>query len=250
MPYSVKTLEHFHLQVTDGEIGNVSDFYFDDQHWTIRYLVVNTGNWLTGKSVLISPISVQKLDQDKRHVLVALTQDQVRHSPDVDTEQPVSRQKEMELAQYYQWTPYWGGGMVWGSTMFPASVGGVPLTPPPPGTTAPPPPAASPTAPPSPPAPEAHPADSHLRSTDEVTGYVIHARDGEIGHVEDFLFDEQSWTIQNLVVHTSTWFGKKVLIPPSSIESIDWDSTEVRVGLTRDEVRQRPIYEPGSVRMF
>lgn len=241
MTYSVKTLEHFHLQVTDGEIGNVGDFFFDDEHWTIRYVVVNTGNWLTGRTVLISPIAVQGIDKDKHHVLLALSREQVKQSPDVDTEQPVSRQKELELAQYYQWSPYWGGGMVWGATMFPGSVGGAPMTPVPPG--------AEPL-----PAPEAtaageHPVDSHLRSTNEVTGYLIHAQDGEIGHVEDFLFDERTWTIQNLVVHTSTWFGKKVLIAPSSIQDIDWDSTEVHVGLTREQVKQCPIYEPGSAKM-
>jgi uncharacterized protein YrrD len=93
----------------DGAIGAIDDFYFDDEKWTVRYLVVDTGAWLFRRDVLISPISIQKVDEANNQVLVNLTRDQVKDSPDIDTQKPVSRQHETAVMNYYGYPIYWGG---------------------------------------------------------------------------------------------------------------------------------------------
>lgn len=118
MERNVNNLIGNNLDATDGEIGTVKDFYFDDQTWTIRYLVVNTGSWLSGRKVLISPNALLKHSWESGIFPVGLSREQVRNSPDIDTEKPISRQYEQELADYYPWEPYWGTGFypgpVWG----------------------------------------------------------------------------------------------------------------------------------------
>src|SRR5438105_5096052 len=107
MLISVKDLAGFHLAATDGSIGEVQDCYFDDVHWTVRYLVVDTGGWLSGRKVLISPMAIRGIDIDGEHVIVDLTREQVERSPDIDTHRPVSRQHEIALLQYYGYPSYW-----------------------------------------------------------------------------------------------------------------------------------------------
>lgn len=98
---NVKEMKGYTIHATDGDIGDVSDFYFDDHDWVVRYLVVDTGNWLTGWRVLIAPFAFREADWRTEKILVSLTRDQVRNSPDVDTAKPISRQHEIEFAQYY-----------------------------------------------------------------------------------------------------------------------------------------------------
>src|ERR671937_203627 len=104
---SLEELKGYAIHATDGDIGNVEDVYFDEGHWTVRYFVVNTGNWLTGRRVLISPIVFRDADWHAKKILVTLTREQVKNSPDFDTHKPVSRQHEIELARYFNWAPYW-----------------------------------------------------------------------------------------------------------------------------------------------
>jgi hypothetical protein len=221
----------FTLRATDGTIGHVDNFLFDDAHWAIRYLVANTGGWLYGQLVLISPIAFRTVAWEDRRVDVDLTCEQIEHSPGIDTDKPVSRQKEEQLFRYYGYPPYWSGLGMWGVGMYPTLA---PMT----AIES----AAAETA--SPPAGQAQHGDTHLRSAREVTGYTIEARDGEIGHVVDFLVDDATWAIRHMVVDTRNWWpGKRVLIEPASIDMVIWERSHVVVSLTREEIRQRPEYE-------
>ena len=109
-----KTLKGYTLHSLDGEIGRVREFYFDDRHWTVRYLVAETGNWLTGRQVLISPYALGGVVQGEQHITVALTKKQIEGSPSLDSDKPVSRQFEEAYNQYYGWPMYWGGPYNWG----------------------------------------------------------------------------------------------------------------------------------------
>jgi sporulation protein YlmC with PRC-barrel domain len=230
------------IHATDGEIGSVQDLFFDDDRWTVRYVVVDTGTLLPGRRVLVSPLAVTGADWDARRLDVRLTRAQVGDSPDIETERPVSRQEqrrqERAYHDYYGWPYYWGGVGLWGAMNLPAALMG---------------PAAAwvPDARPADPTEaavredEAAGGDRHLRSVAEVTGYRIEATDGEIGHVEDFLVDDESWAVRYMVVDTSNWWvGRKVLVAPDWIREIRWADQRVRVDLTRDAVKAAPAYDP------
>jgi uncharacterized protein YrrD len=225
MKRSVKSLIGFAIGATDGEIGKVKEFYFDDRTWNIRYLVAETGSWLSGRKVLISPGSLLMPDWESKVFSVNLTQEQVKNSPDIDTDKPVSRQQERDLSKYYPRTGFWAGGL-W--------AGGV-------GTT-------GMIMPVQESIEEAilneEDNDPHLRSTDKVTGYSIKATDGDIGDVEDFIIDESTLIINYMVVDTGNWFpGKKVIISPKWIKEIKWDTSEVVVNATVDQVKNSPEYD-------
>jgi uncharacterized protein YrrD len=217
----------FSIKATDGDIGKVNEFYFDDTTWTIRYMVVETGNWLSDRKVLISLVAMGTPDWESRTFPVSLTRDQVRNSPDIDTERPVYRQHETALHTYYAWPQYWEGGYqgILGITPFP--VFEVPL--------------------PQEPTGAGRHDNPHLRSSRQVTGYSIHATNGEIGHVEDFIVDDKNWALCYLVVETGNWLvGKKVIIPPSWIRSVNWDEASVDIDRTRESVKNSPDVDPSK----
>jgi hypothetical protein len=230
---SATDLQDYAMDAKDGVIGHVKDFYFDDHSWVIRYLVVNTGSWLAGRRVLISPIALGKPKWGDKLLPVMLTKEQVRNSPDIDADRPVSRQQEQAYNGYYGYPYYWGGIGIWGGGYYPgylqAGLG-------------------QEERPSDYEAVREHRAraegeDPHLRSCQAVTGYHIDAIDGEIGHVAGMLIDEQSWAIRYLVVDTSNWWGgHQVLIAPEWISNVRWDSRQVAVGLTRQAVRDSPMY--------
>jgi len=216
---SMNEILGYTLDATDGELGTVHDFYFDDSQWTTRYLVVDTGNWLPGRRVLISPVAILDSDWGNQRLSVALTQSQIEQSPSTEGDLPVSRQREMQLVRYYGWAPYW-------------QPAGTPV-----GAAAPiliHPPRADTHA-------EHQDADPSLRSIREVKGYRIEARDGLTGHVEDFISDTEGWLIRYITVDTRNWLpGKKVVIPPSWAERVDWQERRLHIDETRDRVRNAP----------
>jgi hypothetical protein len=222
-----KRLQDFAIRATDGELGHIDQLYFDDQTWAIRYLVVDTAGWLGGRRVLISPFSISRTDWDARQVDVELTKRQVENSPDIDTHMPVSRQHEAAFLGYYGYPCYWGGPYLWGPAFYPMGL------------------AASPTS-----ATEAaaertrtESTDSHLRSTDAVTGYHIEAADGEIGHVDGFVVDDETWAIRYMEVATRNWLpGKKVLVSPAWIERVSWTDSKVYTSLSREAIQDCPEY--------
>ncbi len=232
---SVKSLRGYQLRATDGEIGKVKDVYFDDHTWTARYLVIDTGGWLTGRQVLISPNTLRGVDPASELLAVSLTRGQVENSPSIYEDQPVSRQHEAELADYYGYPYYWSAAYAGIPSAYPiATVPPVPLEPT--GLAD----GWSKSA--------REEGDPHLRSAEEVMGYRIQAEDGEIGHVEDFLLDDDSWRIQAMVVDTRDWLpGKKVLLSPESIEEVDWPGASVHVRLRRDEVEGQPGYNGSAL---
>jgi uncharacterized protein YrrD len=232
MKRRIESLIGFTLRGTDGEIGKVEEFYFDDQSWTIRYLIVETGNWFSARKVLISPEAVLTPDWDAKVFPVNLTKEQIENSPNIDTEKPVSRQHEMELYNYYPWTSYWGAGG-WASRMGTTGMIGT--------ATAPLETAIQESI------DEKEGANPHLRSTVNVSGYHIKATDGEIGDVEDFIIDDSNWKIDFILVDTGNWFpGKKVLISPDLIEEIEWDASLVEVKATAEQVKNSPEYQPSK----
>jgi hypothetical protein len=215
------------IQTTDGELGTVDQFYFDDETWAIRYLTVETGGWLGNRQVLISPISVLHTDWPGKRLDVALTKKQVENSPDINTHQPVSRQHEAEYNLYYGYPYYWGGPFLWGPEAYPAGLT-IPL-------------AASTEAMPD--IIDRESTDSHLRSTEGITGYHVDATDGEIGHVDGFVIDDEAWAIRYIEVATRNWLpGKKVLVSPAWIERVSWAESKVFTGLSQEAIKSCPEY--------
>jgi hypothetical protein len=209
-----------------------NQFYFDDETWAIRYLTVDTGGWLGGRIVLISPISVIHTDWQAERLDVSLTQKQVENSPEINTQLPVSRQHEAAYFGYYGYPYYWGGPFLWGPEFYPSDTTVSECA----FTEA----AAN--------AIDKESADSHLRSSDAVTGYSIAATDGEIGHVDGFVVDDKAWAIRYIEVATRNWWpGKKVLVSPSWIERVSWADSKVYVGLSREAIRRGPKYEESTV---
>jgi len=212
------------VQAADGELGTVDRFYFDDETWAIRYLTVETGGWLRGRQVLLSPFSIVRVDWPAKRLDVSLTKKQVENSPDIDTHRPVSRQHEAEYNQYYGYPCSWGGPFQWAQ----AYQGGWTIP-----TSA----ATEVRASSS----ERESADSHLRSTEAVTGYHVEASDGEIGHVDGFVIDDRVWAIRYLEVELRNWLpGKKILVSPAWIERVSWAESKVTVALSREAIKNAP----------
>ncbi|MCD6680996.1 MAG: PRC-barrel domain-containing protein [Burkholderiaceae bacterium] len=238
MLQSVKELDGYELAARDGDIGRVREVYFDDQRWVIRHLVVDTGGWLSGRDVLVSPHSIDGIDRVSRRLDVALSREKIENAPGIGADKPVARQNEIPFYDYYGYPYYWAGPGLWGAGAYPLAAGAL---------GAPPPDAGVPREIAERAAAEREKADPHLRSSGEVIGYHIEARDDSIGHVEDLLFDERSWQIRYAVVDTRNWLpGRLVLVTPQSIESVDWNERQVHVRLTRDAVKASPEYEPGA----
>jgi hypothetical protein len=220
------------IRAVDGSIGNIVDLLFQEQDWTIRWAVVDTGTWIPGRQVLLPPSVLGPLDGIDREIPVDLTREQVKGSLGVETDEPVSRRREAEVYSYYGWDPYWGGGVGYAPVSQPVGAAGV--VPPPAGARY-----------PRPVAPDA--GDPNLRSIDEVTGYYVKATDGDIGHVEDFLVDEENWRVRYLVVDTKNWWpGKKVLVSPDWVQDVSWSEQKAFVALTREKVKNSPEYRPES----
>ncbi len=230
MQYSVKDLKGYAIGATDGDIGKLDDFYFDDESWTIRYLVAETGNWLMNRKVLISPFAIGKADLSKKRLNVTLTKKQVEESPSIDTDKPVSRQHEASYLDYYGYPYYWIGPHLWGPITYPRLSGvdqkrNEEVR-----------------------ALRKEANDLHLRSVSKVTGHHIEATDGHIGHAEDFLIDGETWEIRYLVVDTQNWWpGKKVLVAPLWVSRVSWSDSTVYVDLSREMIKNGPEYHPKAL---
>jgi len=224
-------MKKFEIVATDGRIGAVDDFYFDDERWAIRYVVVDTGRWLPGRRVLVSPLSITLTEWSEQRLRLSISRDQVRDSPGIDTHRPVSRRHERDHLDYYGYPYYWGHAGLWGAHA-------IPMLPTPEQI------AAQRTRAAEVEREAADLGDTHLRSTAEVSGYVIRALDGDLGHVENILFDDISWAIRYFVVDTSNWwFGKRVLVAPEWIADISWPDGSVSVKVTRRLLKSATQYD-------
>jgi len=219
---SIKQLYGKKLAASDGDFGHVKDFYFDDQRWVVRYVIVDAGSWLPGRLVLISPHAFGNFYQDGDWLLVNQTRKEIENSPPIESQKPVSRQYEEEHYRYYGYPSYWNGTELWGGAGFPVI--------PKPDLTQ--------------PNEESqyvrstNGEDPHLRSTKEVGGYQIQAREGEIGHVTDFMINEKSWAIDHLVIKTGQWFfGKEIAFSLKDIDRISYEESKVFVNVMPDAIR-------------
>jgi uncharacterized protein YrrD len=223
-----RDLTGYTIGAIDTDIGSVCDFYFDDQRWTIRYIVVGTGIIFSGRKVLISPLALRHPTWSPLHIYVNLTREQVQNSPGIDLHKPVSRQHEMEQLGHYELPYYWEGPGVWGSWPHPEALVDAQRTT-------------------SEAATKDLSADAHLRSTQEVSGYHVKAVDGEIGHVEDFLFDDKSWEIRYAIVDTKNWWpAKKVLLRPQWIERVVWAERQIHTNTKRALIEKSPDWNPDA----
>ncbi len=231
MQRNLRSLVGNSMEATDGEIGSIQSIYFNDKNWAIRFLVVKTGSWLFGRSVLISPVAVLRTDWEGKGIPVNLTKAQVSNSPDTDMHKTVSRQHEVELYEHYSWQPYWGSGFYAGGLW------GV-----------------------MPPAPlfdegilketdsteieENKIDDLHLRGTEQVTGYHIQATDGEAGHVHDFIIDDESWQILYFIIDTHNFIGgKKVLLDVKNITDIQWENAKIILNISIEAVKDCRLFD-------
>ena len=227
---SLKELEGYLISATDGDVGRVVDFLLDDEHWTIRYLVAETGGFLDGRRVLISPVSFRTVERSSRRVHFALTVDKIKSSPSVDTDKPVSRQHERDFSRYYGYPYYWGDLGLWGMGAYPNLLAAGQYKEPPIERL------------------EGASGDVHLRSAKEIRGYDIQGSDNTIGHLEDFIVDEQTWALRYLVADTRNWwFGKKVLLAPQWATSVSWNERKVYVDVSREFVKNSPEWSSYTV---
>ena len=218
------------IKARDGVIGSIDDMLFDDEQWILRWVVVDTGNWLPGRRVLLPPQACGIPDAVNDQVPVDLDRDQIKESPPADADSPLSRQAEADLYAHYGWDPYWGAG---------SGYPGAPLD------------FAPDLKKPAPAKGEtegrAASEDAHLRSMNAVRNYTIQAQDGEIGHAEDFLIDDAGWRIAYLVIDTQKWWpGKRVLLSPRWLDEVSWSQRKIFVALARERIRNSPAYLPGN----
>lgn len=273
---SIKELYDYKVATPHDELGDVRDFHFDDREWTIRYLEVNTGAWLPGRRILVPPSALGQPDWTGRIFPVSLTREQIEKSPMFTQAEEINRDRETQLYSYYGWQPYWAGGimsqssraaitnalgegqrtmpMTEGSTkagqmaeghvrdssLDDLSAEGRTVSGPSRGIHG-----THPTDDPE--AISAESVTAYLRSCKEVLGYHIQASDGEIGHVEDFICDDETWVMRYAVVDTRNWLpGKKVLLATWWINQVNWDSKKVAVDLSKDTIKNSPEYDPSA----
>jgi len=221
-----KALKGYQLHCLDGGIGRVEEFYFDDLHWTIRYLVADTGRWLRGRQILISPNALRGVNIVEQSITINLTTSQIEESPSLDSDKPVSRQFEEAYHGYYGWPVYWSGTYERGTYPF-IMRSRMRMQSPTHGEKE---------------------WDPHLRSTRDMTGHHIQASDGEIGHTEDFIIDDETWAVRYLIVDTRNWWpGKHVLVSPEWIERVSWSASKVFVNLSRSAIQGSPEYTEDSL---
>lgn len=216
------------IGATDGEIGHVKDFYFDDRSWMVRYMVVDTGTWMTGRQVLLSPEAFGlrafgKSPDDPKVLRVTMSRQKIEDSPSIDEHKPVSLQQETAYYQHYGWPMYRSAESMSGvGAAFPIMLTPVDVK------------AATPVM-------EFTKNDVHLRSMREVTGYALGASDGDIGKVAGFLVEagDGAWRIREMAVETGHWYaGKEIFVTTSRIVRISHDTSTVEVALTRQDIEE------------
>lgn len=216
---SIKSLKDFQINATDGKMGSVKEFLFDDHTWEIKYLVAQTGNWLIGRKILIAPPSFGSPNWENQSFPVLLRKQEIENGPPISDDRPVSRQAQADLHQFYGWPGYI-------YDPFPTPLDQVPQQ------------ATS----------DSGDADPHLRSTSEVEGYRISATDGSIGKLDDFIVDDDKWVIRYVIVDTGSWLtGRKVMISPDWIDGIDWFSGKASVSIDTKTIEKSPEFDPSRM---
>ncbi len=228
---SIDQLTGYKVSATDGEIGRVADLLIDDQDWSVRYLVIDTGGWLPGRKVVVPPKTVGSPDWESQRFPLELTKEAIENSPEISEKEPVSRQHEVAVHQHFGWQPYWGKDTLTPAEATPSGL------------------------------PEQHTAsrgsrtdmaeegegDPHLRSANEMIRYVIEARDDKIGQVADFLVDDKDWVVRHVVVDTQKFLkNRTVLLAMPWIDRVNWGDKAVHVELTREGVENAPEFDANA----
>lgn len=217
---STKELTGYKILATDGECGTVKDFLFDDELNIVRYLAINTGGWLSGRQVLISPVAIDQPDFDFHKLPTVLSKANIEESPAIETDYPVSRQCESALASFYNWPMYWGSAaasVLNRHSMLTNAATQI----------------------------EVQEGDPHLRSAKEVTGYQVQCMEGGLGHVEDLIVDTESWSLRYLIIDTKDWLptSKKVIVAFDWLTHFTWEDRKAHVDLTQEQVKNAPHYD-------
>ncbi|MGW8192788.1 MAG: PRC-barrel domain-containing protein [Desulforhopalus sp.] len=220
----VQEIQGYELGALDGGIGKCQDFLFDDEEWAVRYIVADTRKWLPGRKVLISPISLGAVDRKTHTLEVGLTKEQIKSAPPLESHAPVSRQYETLYNKYYGWPAYWEGAFAWGPHPLPRQLQGAEKLEK---------------------ERELLNAENTMRSTEEVMGYHIQATDTDIGHIEDFVVEDESWIIRYLVIDTSNWLpgSKRVIVAPTWVDMVDWGRRVVVVKMTKEQIESCPEFD-------
>lgn len=234
MQRNINSLTGYTMVATDGEIGNIIEFYFDDETWFVRYLILKTGDWLAGRKILISPDALKKTSWTTGVFSVNISKEQIRDSPNIDTNKPVYRSQEIELYAHYDWESDWGSQFYEGGSMGKSNA--VPvldreiLT-------------------------SAEKADIrsnqnlHLRSTAKVLNFRIHSTDGEIGPLVDFVMDDQTWQILFLVAKIrKSPNDKKILIPVEHIRKVEWEQVNILLDINTAVVESSELFVESEFR--
>lgn len=244
MLWNASDINGYAISASDGKIGTVSDFLFDETSWLVRWLVVETGSWLFGRKVLVPSSALASLGKAEKECVVDLTMLQIKESPDVDTDRPVSRQMETSVYGHYGYRPYWNSGYGFlggigymGGYGYMGGMGGaVPIS------------------------PESKQReeevaeyhrnhdDVHLRSVAAVSRCQIHATDGEIGHVKNLLIEDLDWSVRYFAVDTSNWWpGKTILVLPRLVLEISWSENLVELAVDRRMIKEAPAYDGSTI---
>lgn len=228
MLLAASALKGYAIEASDGRIGSVSDFLIEDNTWKIRWLVDDTGTWLVERKLLVSPLAIRKTELDHNVLHLNLTKEQVEASPEISSDEPVSRRKEHDLYGFYGWDPYWAvsdAGFIGSPAPFAAAAASDAMSRAP-----------------------ADAGDPHLRSSTEMIGYHIRAADGEIGHLANVLVDDSAWQIEYLVVSDRNWLpGKHLLILPETVREISWAEGLIRIDLNREQVEASPPWNQADL---
>jgi hypothetical protein len=225
---SLKDLQNYKIHAKDGDLGSVHSFLFDDLSWSLKYLVVDTGKWLPGKKVLISPFDIDDLLWKDKIMNLRLKIDDIENSPSINDKQPVYLQMQEQKRKKLSST-----------TIIPAV--GTPI-------------------------PtyvtlnedlqlneitkhaEKNNINTHLRSSLEVMGYHMNATDGEIGYLDDIIIEDNlTWKIHYIIIYIGNWLtGKKVIVSPNWIDNIHWENKLIDIDLTKEKVEESPEYNPSE----
>lgn len=221
---STNELIGYRLYAKNDDVGKCDDLLFDDQWWTIRHMEANTGGWLIGHHVLVSPIMIEKADWESRMIVLNISKETLAECPSPSTDEPVSREHEKRIHEYYGFPHYWTGSDLWGPGLYPTEVLSQETKI----------------------IEETLPGDNRLRSFKEVKGYAIQAVDGKIGHVQDFILDDETWALRYLIVDTRNWLpgGKKVMLSLNWAESVSWEESKFSVNLMKDQIKNSPAFDP------
>ena len=208
MLWTAAMMKGYAVSGTDGRLGTVSDLLFDDVSWRMRWLVVSTGDWFPNHDVLLPVSALGHLDPVRREFRVALTVQQIRDCLHVEGDLPVSRQEEAGSPLRHA-----AAGSRTGHAVLSAS----------------------------------RPNDPHLRSMEAVLGHLVHAIDGLIGHVDDFLIDDAAWNIRFIKIDTRDWGpARRVSLSPRLIRRIDWPARAVHLHVDRQEIESRSLHNSAA----